>query len=100
MNEYLYRRVDLADTAEAHILAAERAPAIGFGRYIVSATTPLQKDHLPRLRTDATGVVRSLFPDYEKEYSRRGWRMLPEIDRVYVNHRAQEELGWRPHFDF
>jgi UDP-glucose 4-epimerase len=100
VNEYLYRRVDLADAVEAHILAAERAPAIGFGRYIVSATTPFQKDHLPRLRTDAAGVVRSLFPNYEKEYSRRGWRMLPDIARVYVNHSAQEELGWRPRFDF
>ena len=96
----LYRRVELADAVEAHILAAERVPAIGFGRYIVSATTPFQKDHLSHLRTDAAGVVRSLFPDYEEEYSRRGWRMLPDIDRVYVNHRAQEELGWRPRFDF
>ena len=100
VNEYLYRRVDLADAAEAHILAAERVPAIEFGRYIVSATTPFQKDHLSRLRTDAAGVVRSLFPDYEEEYSRRGWRMLPDIDRVYANNRVQEELGWRPRFDF
>ena len=29
-----------------------------------------------------------------------GWTMLPGIDRVYVNHRAREELGWRPRFDF
>jgi nucleoside-diphosphate-sugar epimerase len=100
VNEYLYRRVDLADAADAHILAAERVAAIGFGQYIVSATTPFQKDHLSRLRTDVAGVVRSLFPDYEEEYSRRAWRMLPGIDRVYVNHRAQEELGWRPRFDF
>ncbi|MDQ3925075.1 MAG: NAD(P)-dependent oxidoreductase [Actinomycetota bacterium] len=100
VNEYLYRRVDLADAAEAHILAAERVAAIGFGQYIVSATTPFQKDHLSRLRTDVAGVVRSLFPDYEEEYSRRSWRMLPGIDRVYVNHCAQEELGWRPRFDF
>ena len=100
VNEYLYRRVDLADAADAHILAAERVAAIGFGQYIVSATTPFQKDHLSHLRTDVAGVVRSLFPDYEEEYSRRSWRMLPGIDRVYVNHRAQEELGWRPRFDF
>ncbi len=26
--------------------------------------------------------------------------MLPGIDRVYVNQRAREELGWRPRFDF
>ncbi|MGH9147044.1 MAG: NAD-dependent epimerase/dehydratase family protein, partial [Vicinamibacterales bacterium] len=33
-NEYLYRRLDLADAVEAHILAAEQAPTIRFARYI------------------------------------------------------------------
>ncbi len=99
-NEYLYRRLDLADAAEAHILAAEQSPDIGFGRYVVSATTPFQPEHLSRLRTDAPGVVRSLFPDYEEAYSQRGWTMLPGIDRVFVNQRARDELGWRPRFDF
>ena len=37
-NEYLYRRVDLEDVVDAHLLALEQAPAIGFGRYVVSAT--------------------------------------------------------------
>jgi UDP-glucose 4-epimerase len=39
-NEFLYRRADIQDVADAHLLAMDRAPAIGFGRYIVSATTP------------------------------------------------------------
>jgi hypothetical protein len=26
--------------------------------------------------------------------------MVPKIDRVYVNDRAREELGWRPRHDF
>jgi hypothetical protein len=26
--------------------------------------------------------------------------MLPGIDRVYVNQRAREELGWTPRVDF
>ncbi len=99
-NEYLYRRLDLADAVDAHILAAERASTIGFARYIVSATTPFEPEHLARLRTDAPGVVQNLFPDYEKAYSPRGWRMLTGIDRVYVNRRARAELGWTPRFDF
>ncbi len=33
-------------------------------------------------------------------YRQRSWRMLPGIDRVYVNRRARDELGWRPRFDF
>jgi UDP-glucose 4-epimerase len=100
VNEYLYRRLDIADAVDVHLLAAERAPAIGFGRYVVSATTPFDPEHLSRLRTVAPGVVQELFPDYEEEYRRRGWRMLPGIDRVYVNRRAREELGWTPRFDF
>ena len=39
VNELLHRRVDLEDVVGAHLLALERAPAIGFGRYIISATT-------------------------------------------------------------
>ncbi len=40
VNELLYRRADLQDIVDAHRRALERAPALGFGRYIVSATTP------------------------------------------------------------
>lgn len=100
VNEYLYRRLDLADAVDAHLLAAEGLSAIGFGRYIVSATSPFEEKHVARLRTDAPGVVASLFPDYEAEYRRRGWTMFPGIDRVYVNRRAREDLGWTPRFDF
>ena len=99
-NEYLYRRLDLADAVDAHILAAERAAAIGFNRYVVSATSPFERRHVSQLRTDAPGVVRALFPDYEEMYGRRNWRMLSSIDRVYVNSRARTELGWAPRFDF
>src|SRR6516225_2950 len=34
VNEYLYRRVDLEDVVSAHLLAAERAPALGFRRSV------------------------------------------------------------------
>ncbi|MCY1012510.1 NAD(P)-dependent oxidoreductase [Nannocystis pusilla] len=99
-NEYLFRRVELEDVVSAHLRALERAPAIGFGRYIVSATTPFTLDDLQALREDAPGVVARLFPEYAAEYARRGWRMFPTIDRVYVNQRARDELGWRPRHDF
>ena len=26
--------------------------------------------------------------------------MVPGIDRVYVNQRARDELGWQPRYDF
>ena len=100
INEFLYRRVDVADVAAAHLLAMERAAEIGFGKYIVSATTPFTPDDLAGLRDDAPAVVRRLFPDYEAEYARRGWRMFPSIGRVYVNARARAALGWAPRYDF
>jgi UDP-glucose 4-epimerase len=99
-SEYLYRRVDLADAASAHLSAAAHAPALGFRRYIVSATTPFLPDDLPDLRRDAPLAVRRRVPDYAAEYARRGWTMVPRIDRVYVNARARHELGWRPRYDF
>jgi nucleoside-diphosphate-sugar epimerase len=100
VNEFLYRRVDLEDVVAAHLLAIEKAPSLGFGRYIISATTPFLPDDLPDLRVNAPAVVRRRVPDYEQEYSRRGWRMFPGVDRVYVNERARRELGWRPRYDF
>ena len=99
-NEYLYRRVDLEDVVSAHLLALERAPAIGFGRYIISATTPFTPDDLGELRTSAPLVVRRRVPEYEEEYARRGWRMFPSIERVYINERARKDLGWCPRYDF
>jgi UDP-glucose 4-epimerase len=100
LNELLYRRVDLEDVVSAHRCALERAPALGFGRYIVSATTPFTRDDLAELRADAPAVVRRLFPDAEALFAQRGWRLLPSIERVYVNARAREELGWAPEYDF
>lgn len=99
-NEYLYRRVDLADAVDAHLLAMAEAPAIGFGKYIISATTPFTEADLPALRVDAPSVVRRLFPDQPAEYARRGWSMFPQLGRVYVNDRARAALGWTPTYDF
>lgn len=99
-NEYLCRRVDLADAVDAHLLAVERAPALGFGVYIVSATTPFVPSDRAELRVDAPKVVARVAPDFPEVYARLGWRMHPSIDRVYVNARARAALGWSPRFDF
>jgi UDP-glucose 4-epimerase len=99
-NEYLHRRVDIEDVVSAHLLSLERAPALGFRKYIISATTPFQPEDLWRLRVDAPGVVQQRVPGYQAEYTRRGWKMLPSIGRVYVNERARNELGWSPRYDF
>ncbi len=100
VNELLYRRVDLEDVVTACQLAAQRAELIGFDRYIIAATTPFTPEDLSELRADAPAVVERLFPDYVDVYARQGWRMFPSIDRVYVNARAREALGWDPRYDF
>ncbi len=100
VNELLYRRVDLEDVVGAHRQALERAPEIGFGRYIISATTPFISADLQDLRDDAPAVVKRHHPEYEQIYADRGWRMFDSIERVYVNEKARHELGWRPRYDF
>jgi UDP-glucose 4-epimerase len=99
-NELLYRRADIDDVVEAHLLAVDRAPQLGFGRYIVSATTPFARMDAAALRADAAAVVRKRFPDAEALYAARGWKLLPSLDRVYDSGRASRDLGWKPGRDF
>ena len=99
-NELLFRRVDLADAVRACQAALERAPMLGFARYVISATTPFGYHDLADLRIDTPSVVRKYFPDFESIYETCGWRMFPNIDRVYVNAKARKELGWKPEHDF
>jgi len=100
VNELLYRRVDLEDVVGAHLLALDRAPQLGFGRYVVSAATPFTRADLAELRTDAQAVLRRHVPEYEAVYAERGWTMFPGIDRVYDSAAAQAALGWTPRYGF
>ncbi|HET6507806.1 MAG TPA: NAD(P)-dependent oxidoreductase [Baekduia sp.] len=100
VNELLYRRVDLQDAVDAHRLALDRAPELGFDRFIISATTPFAREDAPALHEDAPAVVARHVPRYEEVYAQRGWRMFPRIERVYDNARARERLGWAPVWDF
>ena len=99
-NEFLFRRVDIEDAVSAHILAVERAPDIGFDRFVISATTPFHPEDAGELGRDAPAVLARRVPEYATEYKRRDWRMFPRIDRVYVNAHARERLGWQPRHGF
>ncbi|ORW03020.1 dTDP-glucose 4,6-dehydratase [Mycobacterium lacus] len=98
-NEYACRRVALEDVVDAQLKAARRAPHLGFGRYLVSATTPFTREDMAELRTDAASVYARRVPLAAAVWKELGWRFPDTLDRVYVNARARRDLGWRPRFD-
>jgi nucleoside-diphosphate-sugar epimerase len=100
LNELLYRRVDVEDVVTSHLLAMARAPELGFDKFIISATSPFTREDLADLGRDAPAVLARRVPDYAAVYAARGWKMLPTLDRVYVNDRARTKLGWNPMHDF
>lgn len=99
-NELLHRRLTVEDAAAAHLHALERAPALGFGTYIISAPTPFMRDEAQELKRDAPAVIARHFPEAAALYARQGWTLPPTIDRVYDAGLAGRELGFRCRTDF
>lgn len=99
-NELLYRRLTAEDAAEAHRVALERAPALGYGLFIVSAPTPFMRSDASELKRDAAAVVARYFPDAASLYARKGWSLPRSIDRVYDASLAERHLGFRCRSDF
>ncbi len=100
LNEFLYRRADVEDVAEAHLLAAERAAEVGPGPYVISATTPFEPEDLADLARDAPAVLMRRDPEYAAVYETLGWVMFPTLGRVYDNAQGRRSLGWAPRHDF
>ena len=99
-NELLHRRLTVEDAAEAHMVALERAPEIGFGTFILSAPTPFAPDDVATLKADAPGAIARYFPDAAELYARRGWQLPAAIDRVYDAGLSERLLGFRCRTDF
>jgi nucleoside-diphosphate-sugar epimerase len=99
-NEFLYRRLTVEDAARAHLVALEKAPAIGPGTYIISAPTPFRPEEAGELKRDAAAVVLHHFPEAEELYVREGWVLPASIGRVYDSSLAERELGFRCETDF
>jgi len=100
VNELLHRRADIADIVEAHLLALKHCKTLGFGRFIVSATSPFCRADMTDLADDAESLVARYFPQYRAIYQQLGWHMYPAINRVYDNAHAQQTLGWEPRYTF
>jgi nucleoside-diphosphate-sugar epimerase len=99
-NELLYRRLTVEDAAEAHVMALERAPQLGFETLVVSASTPFSPNDVVDLKHDAAAVIGRLFPEAPALYAARGWRLPRSISRVYDARRAEQVLGFRCRTDF
>jgi nucleoside-diphosphate-sugar epimerase len=93
-NELLFRRLTVADAAEGHVVALDKAPELGFDTFIVCARTPFSRDDCAALIHDAPAVVERYFPRYRDLYARLGWTMFPSIDRVYDSSKAAKRLGF------
>lgn len=100
LNELLFRRADLHDMVTAHVCALDKAPELGFGMFIVSATSPFQREDAATLAIDTPSVVARYTPGYKQVYAKHGWKMFASIGRVYDNRMARDILGWQPEFDF
>ncbi len=95
----LYRGVDARDVADAHALALEDANE-GCQTYIISGTTPFQREDCAALWHNASTVLTRYVPELVQDFARRGWELPARIDRVYDSSKAQRELGWKPHFGY
>jgi nucleoside-diphosphate-sugar epimerase len=99
-NEFLHRRLTVEDCALAHLAALERAPAIGYGLYVVSAPTPFDRADAANLKTDAPAVIARHFPDAAALYAARGWTLPATVGRVYDASAIERDLGFRCRTDF
>jgi UDP-glucose 4-epimerase len=99
-NEFLHRRLTVEDAAEAHLAALERAPAIGFDTFVISAPAPFVRFDAAALKRDAASVVARYFPEAPALYRQLGWRLPTSIGRVYDPSRAEQRLGFRCLTDF
>jgi nucleoside-diphosphate-sugar epimerase len=100
-NEFLNRRLTVEDAAQAHVVALDRARAIGFDTFIIAALTPFSPSDAEQLKTNASAVIARYFPDAPALYARQSWRLPTSIGRVYDARRAQSGvLGFRCETDF
>lgn len=99
-NEFLNRRLTVEDAAEAHVIALEKAPALGFDTFVISAPPPFARSDVKALKHDASRVIAGYFPDAEELYARRNWTLPHSIGRVYDPGKAERLLGFRCKTDF
>lgn len=99
-NEFLNRRLTVEDAAEAHVIALEKAPALGCETLILSAPPPFAREECAELLRDAPAVIARHFPDAPELYARMDWTLPASLDRVYDPSRAERLMGFRCRTDY
>jgi UDP-glucose 4-epimerase len=95
----LYRGVDVRDAATAHILAMT-AENKGYEVLNISALPPLSRNDTYDLLHDAPNVLLRHFPDIDKLFAKKGWKLPKRIDRVYSIDKAKKIINYSPSFNF
>jgi UDP-glucose 4-epimerase len=95
----LYRGVDVRDAAKAHILAMD-VEIQGYDVFNISSLSPFSKDEAHDLFNNAPQVLKKHFPDIERVFAKKGWKLPKKIDRVYSVDKAQRILKYKPEFNF
>jgi UDP-glucose 4-epimerase len=95
----LHRGIDARDVADAHALALQNELP-GLRRYVISATTPFQREDMEALQKDAPGVISLRAPELAAAFAQRGWQLPRTIDRVYSSQLATRMLNWKPRYGF
>ena len=90
----------MEDAAAAHVVALDRAPALGFEIFIVSAPTPFVRSEANALKSAAPEVIARHFPDAPSLYAQYGWRLPTSVTRIYDASRIERVLGFRCVTDF
>lgn len=99
-NDLLGRRLTVEDAADAHVMALDRAPSLGFDLFVLSAPTPFVRSEAVDLKRDAAAVISRHFPDAASLFAARGWKLPASVGRVYDATRAERRLGFRCRTDF
>ncbi|KAK0633667.1 NAD dependent epimerase/dehydratase family protein [Immersiella caudata] len=100
--ELAYRRVDIEDVVRACVCAVRKAKQLRYGKYIISAPPPFEKNGsvLRGLDMDPGAQMRIAVPQTRAVFDAKGWKYLGRIDRVYDSSKAVKELGWEPQYTF
>ncbi|NIM58942.1 MAG: NAD-dependent epimerase/dehydratase family protein [Candidatus Aminicenantes bacterium] len=95
----LYRGVDVRDAATAHLLAMT-VEKKGYDVFNISALSPFSRDETYELFHEAPSVLLRHFPNINKLFAKKGWKLPKSIDRVYSIDKAKKILNYCPSFNF